>query len=105
MSGTAFKKLRKQLKMPVCRKPLDSYAWPSGYPIYYIFSDGGAICPDCVNTNVSEIVEANNGKARHNSHGGWAVDGWDVNYDDADLTCDHCNKPIEAAYVSETEGS
>lgn len=32
------------------------YAWPGGYPLSIIFSDGFAICPDCARKNWREIV-------------------------------------------------
>lgn len=99
MSKQAYKRVRRGLKMPVNRNPLDAFAWPGGYPIYYVFTDGGVICPACANRNIEEIDAANRGERRFNSHGGWAIDGWDVNYEDAELACDHCHKPIGAAYA------
>jgi len=99
MSKQAFKRVRKSLNMEVSRKPLDSFAWPGGYPVYYVFADGGCICPKCANDNIDDIDAANKGERRHNSHGGWAIDAFDVNYEDVDLVCDHCHKPIEAAYA------
>lgn len=39
MSKQAFKRVRKSLGMEVCRKPLDSFAWPGGYPMFYVFTD------------------------------------------------------------------
>ena len=106
MSRQAFKRVRRQLKMEVNRQPLPSFAWPGGYPMYYVFTDGGCICPDCVNGNVEEIDAANRGERRYNSHGGWAVDGWDINYESPDLYCDHCNERIPSAYAEdEVEGA
>lgn len=100
MSKQAFKRVRRALKMEVNRKPLDAFAWPGGYPLFYIFTDGGVICPKCVNDNIAEIDAAIRGEHRHNSHGGWAIDAADVNYEDDDMHCDHCHKPIESAYGS-----
>lgn len=98
MSKSARKRLRKHLGLPVCREPLPAYAWPGGYPLFYCFKDGGVICPDCVNANVAEIDCANRGGHCHNSHGGWAVDACEINWEDDDLVCDHCHKKIESAY-------
>jgi hypothetical protein len=67
------------------------YAWPGGYPIYYVTRDGGALCPDCVNDPRNPVHD--NGR-----NDGWLVDAYDVNYEQHDLMCDHCNKQIEAAY-------
>ena len=99
MSKQAFKRVRKHLKMEVNRTPLDSWAWPGGYPIYYVFADGGCCCPDCANENIEEIDADIKGKRCWNSHGGWAIDAFDINYEDADLYCDHCSKRIESAYA------
>ncbi len=99
MSKQAFKRVRRALSLPVCRKPLPAYADLGGYPLFYVFTDGGVICPACLNENIDLVDYANRGGHCHNSHGGWAVDGVDCNWEDADLTCDHCHKPIEAAYA------
>ncbi len=98
MSKQALKRVRKALGMKVCREPLDAYAWPGGYPIVYLFTDGGCLCPECANTNIEEIDAAGKGEYRCNSHGGWAVDAWEINWECDDMTCDHCHKPIESAY-------
>lgn len=99
MSRSANKRLRRHLGvLPVNRDPLPAFAWPGGYPLYYGFRDGGVICPDCVNKNVADIDAANRGERRHNSHGGWAVDAVDTNWEDDDLHCDHCHAKIPCAY-------
>ena len=100
MSKQACKRLRRDLSLPVSREPLPSFAWSGGYPLFYVFADGGAICPDCVNANVSEIDQANRGQRSFNSHGGWAVDAVEPNWEDTELVCDHCHKPIPSAYGS-----
>lgn len=62
--------------------------------MFYLFRDGGVCCPKCANANIDEIDAG-----RNNSHGGWTLDGCDVNYEDNDLRCDHCHKEIPAAYA------
>lgn len=99
MSKQALKRVRKEIGLPVCREPLPSFAWPGGYPLYYVFTDGGCICPGCVNENIAEIDSANRTGRPFNSHGGWAVIAMDVNYEDAELRCDHCSELIPAAYA------
>lgn len=94
MSKQAFKRLRRKLRMDVCRKPLDAYAWPGGYPLYYVTSDGAALCPDCVNAEIASIDGATKGD-------GWNVVGVDVNWEDAGMTCEHCSKRIESAYAED----
>jgi hypothetical protein len=98
MSKQAFKRVRRSLGMDVNRDTLPAYAWPGGYPMFYVFRDGGCICPKCVNDNI-ELIDADMRHGRvWNSHGGWAIDAADVNYEDADLHCDHCSERIESAY-------
>lgn len=99
MSNQALKRVRRHLKMAVSRKPLDSFAWPGGYPMFYIFADGGCICPKCANANIEQIDADIRVGGHRNSHGGWAINAADVNYEDPDLACDHCGERIESAYA------
>lgn len=101
MSKQAFKRVRKALKLQASREPLPAFAWPGGYPLYYVFADGGCICPKCANDNIEDIDSANKGERCCNSHGGWAIDAHDVNWEDSDLVCDHCHKSIPSAYDPE----
>lgn len=69
----------------------EPYAWPGGYPRYAICDDGGALCPRCCATERKEI-------ATTTGHDGWCVIAADINWEDSDLYCDHCNSQIESAY-------
>ena len=93
MSKQALKRVRRCIGMEVSRKPLDAFAWPGGYPMFYVFRDGGVCCPKCANNNI-ELIDGE----RTNSHGGWALAAADVNYEDDSLACDHCSKLIPSAY-------
>lgn len=107
MSKQAFKRVRRALGMEVNRKPLDAYAFPGGYPLFYLFADGGCICPECANENI-ELIDAEtrdlnagrafNPRGRTDRRGGWALDAVDTNWEDDSLTCDHCGESIESAY-------
>lgn len=107
MSKQAFKRVRRALKMECTRKPLDSFAWPGGYPLFYLFADGGVICPKCANENIAEIDAAmrdERGNRPHSSGcGGWSICDVDINYEDAALLCDHCGEFIDPAYVTGAE--
>lgn len=71
-----------------------AYAWPGGYPLYFVCDDGGALCCDCAKMERRNILES---LARGISDG-WRVCGVDVNWEDAELVCDHCGERIESAY-------
>ena len=94
MSKQAFKRMRRHCKLEVSREPLPSYAWPGGYPLVYVMSDGGCLCPDCVNKEIDNVDDS----TRRRMRDGWQMEGVDVNYEDESLFCDHCGKQIPAAY-------
>jgi hypothetical protein len=73
------------------------YAWPGGYPLYGVMSDGGALCPCCIKSEFRNIAESTIKDYRD----GWAFLGADINYEDPSLYCDHCNKRIESAYAED----
>jgi hypothetical protein len=70
------------------------YAWPGGYPLYFVCDDGAALCCNCAKKERRSILEAIAAKARN----GWRVVGQDINYEDNILFCDHCDERIESAY-------
>jgi hypothetical protein len=75
------------------------YAWPGGYPRYFITSDGAALSFEAAKQERRNILEA----LRDNATGsGWHVCAVDINWEDGTLTCDHTGKRIESAYA-ETE--
>jgi hypothetical protein len=72
----------------------NAYAWPGGYPMAYVTTDGGVLCPSCVTKERGRILRSTHERARD----GWAIDGIDINYEDPRLFCDHCGQRIESAY-------
>jgi hypothetical protein len=81
------RKLRDQL--------IDSpYAWPGGYPMFAVTSDGAALCHKCCKSEALQI-----GRPSGYSHDQWRVIGLDVNWEDSSLYCDHCGERIESAYA------
>lgn len=95
MSKQAFKRVRRALKMEVSRKPLDAYAWPGGYPLYYLTSDCSVLCPDCVNSEIDRVDAEMRDPERHNQFQVVAVD---VHWEGEPMQCEHCNAEIESAY-------
>ncbi len=74
-----------------------AYAWPGGYPCYFITDDGAALSFDAVKEELKQIMWAIKTKDR----GGWQVVGLDVNYEDPALFCAHTNKRIPSAYAED----
>lgn len=65
------------------------YAWPGGYPIFYVTPDGGCLCPDCANDNLNLTFDGADD---------WRIVATDINYENTALYCDHCGGQIEPAY-------
>ena len=71
------------------------YAWPGGYPMFYLTTADCVLCPGCVQDNLSECA----GTAEPDDHDGqWFVCRAGINWEDSDMTCDECLKEIESAY-------
>jgi len=71
------------------------YAWPGGYPMFFITSDGAALHFDCVRENLRLVSDS----VRNNLKDGWQVVAVDVNWEDPELYCDDCSNKIESAYA------
>lgn len=71
-----------------------AWAWPGGYPLYFITSDGESLSFDAAKANARLISEAIEDK----SSCGWRVVGIDVNWENSDLRCCHSNVLIQSAY-------
>jgi len=67
---------------------LPAYAWPGGYPMFYLAKDNGVLCPKCANEFMPD---------RDNDEQLEPV-AYDVNWEDSALYCEHCNERIESAY-------
>lgn len=77
------------------------YAWPGGYPFYFITSDGGALSFEAAKAERRQIVES----IARGLDDGWRIVARDVNWEDGDLTCDHTGERIESAYAEPEEAS
>ncbi len=71
------------------------YAWPGGYPIYFIASDGEALSFETVQQERDRIMDS----LDEHSNDGWRVVAADINWEDPDLYCAHSGKRIESAYA------
>tara|TARA_R100001530_G_scaffold135198_1_gene111825 strand:+ start:937 stop:1305 length:369 start_codon:yes stop_codon:yes gene_type:complete len=70
------------------------FAWPGGYPLYFITSDGGALSFKTAREEFNLIAQTIADKAND----GWQVIGCEINYEDDSLYCDHSSERIESAY-------
>lgn len=70
------------------------YAWPGGYPLFLLTTDGGAICKCCAKSEWPLICRS----TRDNALDGWTAECVEVNWEDQFLFCDHCGNQIESAY-------
>lgn len=74
---------------------LATYAWPGGYPLYYIAQDGGILCPDDARKAERE------GLAGDPDAPQWNIVAAEANWEDAFLFCDHCHARIPSAYAED----
>lgn len=98
--GTPIETILEELALAGYKDPVlvtkswEKWAWPGGYPIYYVTRDGGVLCSTCANENI-ELTSDPQAEAD------WCIVASDINWEDPHLTCDHCNKFIGAAYADE----
>ena len=74
----------------------NKYAWPGGYPLYLVASDGEALCTGCGKAEFRNIAHSTVKQIGD----GWHVHGVEINWEDADLHCAHCGDKIESAYTA-----
>lgn len=71
------------------------YAWPGGYPLFFIMADNEPLSFEAAKENKREIIAAI-------KEGGWDKQ-WtpvavEVNWEDENLYCAHTGERIESAY-------
>ncbi len=74
------------------------FAWPGGYPLYFVTSDGAALSFATVRAEWRNVVWAHLSNLRSS---GWHVAGVDTNWEDPELYDDHTGERIESAYAEE----
>ena len=75
------------------------FAWPGGYPVYVMLSDGELLCKDCARKEFRQIVHS----TKHNIKDGWKAAGAAVLWEGIEF-CGQCSKQLESAYgEGETE--
>lgn len=71
------------------------YAWPGGYPLFFVTQDGAALSFDAAQAEFRNIVWDH----LNDASTGWRIAGQDVNWEDSDLYCDHTGARIPSAYA------
>lgn len=71
------------------------YAWPGGYPRYFVCADGEALSFKAARAERRNILQA---LAYNDTRSGWFVVGVDVNWED-ELVCAHSGERIDPAYA------
>ena len=76
---------------------LTRWAWPGGYPVYYLTEDGSVLCPGC-----ARMVEADHLDTPYDDgtfDPQWRIIAADINWEDTELYCDHCCDRIPSAHA------
>ena len=71
------------------------YAWPGGYPLYFIATNGDPLSSGSVRAGWRNVCES------HIKTGAtcWDVSAIDINWEDSELCCAETGKRIESAYA------
>jgi len=71
------------------------YAWPGGYPLYFLAADGCALSFEAVHGEIRQVMHA----LRHpGTDRDWQIIAVDVNWEDEYLFCAHTGQLIPCAY-------
>jgi hypothetical protein len=78
----------------------NGYAWPGGYPIYFVTSDCDALSVAGARAHWREIVAAH---LANDTHSDWNIRRWyivgaDINWENEMLYCAYTGARIESAY-------
>jgi hypothetical protein len=71
------------------------YAWPGGYPLYFVTNDGEVLSFAAVLERIEEETRLIRSGERSR------IVACDVNYEDAALYCSHSNERIPSAYAED----
>ena len=71
----------------------EPYAWPGGYPVHVVLSDGDLLCTQCARAEYRQLSEADRDQGRT----GWEPIGAEIFWE-GEESCGHCGTTIESAY-------
>ena len=92
MTKQEFLQTQHQLIQTVTQR----YAWPGGYPLFAVTKAAAALCPDCVE-NERDLIMGSEYDPQ------WQLISVEINWEDAHLTCSHCDALIPSAYGEDPE--
>lgn len=81
---------------------LPAYAWPGGYQMFYLMSDGEVMCPDCANGENGSHARTEDGPDDA-PHDGWKIVAGDIHWEGPPEICCHCNAEIPSSYGDPNE--
>lgn len=70
------------------------FTFPGCYQLFLLANDGEPICFDCATKNFHQCAWS----IRNKVNDGWRIVACDVNWEDEEMRCAHCNKQIPASY-------
>jgi len=73
------------------------FAWPGGYPCFFITDDGCALSFEAVKENFRAVLSS----VRNKDRDGWRVISVEINWEDPSLYCEHTGQRIESAYAED----
>ena len=75
------------------------YAWPGGYPCYFIMADGEALSFKAAKAERRLLLHA----IAHPEYldKQWLPVAFEINWEDGDLLCSHTGERIESAYAED----
>jgi hypothetical protein len=76
-----------------------AYAWPGGYPLYFISSDGAALSFNSAKSQRRNVLWS----IANNCNDGWRVVAVGVNWEDSELYCAHSGEKIPSAYGDDSD--
>ena len=89
MRITTVSDFRRAVRMGPC-------AWPGGYDLYFVTSDGGCLCHACASKERRNVADSIATKCDD----GWRVMAVDTTADtDSEVRCDHCNVVLKEEWI------
>ena len=73
-----------------------AFAWPGGYPLYYLCEDNGVLCPVCANSPRAKKATVATDNCPDDKQ--WKIIASDIHFEGDPIICDNCYAEIESAY-------